>query len=366
MHKRVVLARSHRDEHHQRTGSVAPAIRSNPLDPLRLPVVTAPAKFAGRRYGGQTELAGLALALLDQGFIKTDAQGAIQTLVAQGLEAVLQRELGELAIVERFDINVGLDSASAAGYLSSACDMGMSDGSLWIGLDSGNTGKECVIGTTVTSLDALIPGFGEAVLHTLESLSHRSISAWTPAHAREMGSYCLWYGAETHEDWIDEIEGLGGDPEDYECSPKEYEDSFGAPWITRPKKVKGITRMLRTAAASQDEKAREVAALLVTARRLLKKGGLIPSAHLLDAESAYRSALVRWDKDDWVPRIADEYIEQSNQCCDSFTSVFAAYEIEHADAQQCAKWLDEFRSGLAIYKLLDRLLVSLSCDTDQE
>lgn len=363
MRKSTRCARQQVDEQYQRAGAPSPAIRSNPRDPLRLPALRAPAELHRAPGRGTGALASLALALLDEGLITQDDPRGVAALVTGGLECVLDKELGELKIVERFEVVIG-QSAHAVESLSVDTNSEEED-SVWIGLDSRNAGGECVIGKTVMHLEAAVPGLGQAAMYIIEQLALSTIPAWTPAHAREMGLYCMWYGAEDQESWIEEIESMGGDPDDFELSPEQFEEHFGLAWVTHPAAPEGIHKVIACAKRHPDDLVREVGRLLGKARPLLKGPVGFPSTQLVEVEPVYRSALVRWDEDDPVLRVADDFIEQANQCGDGYSELYAVYEVV-PDGAGFAAWLDGFRKGLVLYKLLDGLLATLSCDTDQE
>jgi PRTRC genetic system protein F len=341
------------------SGATAAAVVRRPRDPLRIPRrIEAPAKFVANTLNGAA-LASFALALYDAGFVSETDQGIeIDKLVKTGLERVHRDILGELDHVDEIGLVVSTTLEGLECYTSNDDD---DPKQYWIGIDLGNGNAPVSVGDKLKQLEALMPGLGQTVLDTLETAGAKTTGCWSPRFVRETASYTHWMGANTQEEWLEELEMYNSDPEEAVFGPGEYDSYFDESWVIDPAQPLDPFALLQCL----EEEEAGVAAItekVLEMQCLIKEGAHFTSAELTDRETVYRGVWIRWDDDDPTQQVLDDYINYANQGADCYTTLCSVWEVE-ATQEGFAQWLKGYMQGLKLYKTLDQLLWLLSCVT---
>lgn len=352
-------ASAHRENQGEfaRSGAGTTAIVRRPRDPLRVPrKIEAPSRFvANLKSSGP--LANFALALLEAGFLNNADQGDLDDLVLRGLERVEQSILGEVCQVEVPALIVSSTLEGLEGY---TCNEDPDPKRYWIGIEMRNEIGPVIVGEKLKALESVASGFGQTVLDVVELAGARTTGCWSPRFVREVATYTHWCGATTQEEWLDELEMYGSDPEDVGFGPGEYDGYFEVPWAidrTQPLDPFALVQLLE----AEDERVAKTAELVLEAQCLLNEGAMFTSAELTDRETMYRGVWLRWDEDDPIPQVLDDYINYANQGADCYTTLCSVWDVS-TTKEGFAQWLKGYALGLKLYKTLDRLLELLSCD----
>ena len=353
--------RAHREvqTEYTRSRAASTSVVRRPRDPLRIPRrIDAPAKFVVNTLNGAA-LASFALALYDAGFVSESDQGIeIDKLVRTGLERVHRDILGELDHVDEIGLVVSTTLEGLEGFTSNDDDHPKQ---YWIGIDLGNNNEPVSVGAKLTQLEASMPGLGQTVLDVIETAGAKTTGCWSPRFVRETASYTQWSGANTQEEWLEELEMFGSDPEESGFGPGEYDSYFQESWVidrARPLDPFALLQCL-------EEEEAGVAAItekVLEMQCLIKESAHFTSAELTDRDTVYRGVWIRWDDDDPTQQVLDDYINFANQGADCYTTLCSVWEVETTQ-EGFAQWLRDYMQGLKLYKTLDQLLGLLSCVT---
>lgn len=345
------------------SGSASASIKRHPNDPLRLPrSCLAPGVYVEHASAG-LPLANLALALYEEGLItEADPDPGLAELVKLGLMRLAEGILGDLAFVSPVDLAVSSTLEGCEGF--SVEEGEPVPQTYWLALELTNALEPCFAGKRLLELEQAVPGLGKTALEVAQNAGARSAGCWSPQFVRDLSSYIYWRGASTHEEWLEELEGSGEDPDDYGFSPKQYEEGFEVDWAcSAGMELDGFA--LVQAADHPDPAVGDVAEKLCELIGLMNSSAAFPDASPTDRESAYRGCLIRWDANDPIEKVLDDHIEHANQCSDCYTTLCSVWDVK-ITREAFAEWLQGFRLGLQLYKSLDQLLVMLHTSEKEE
>jgi hypothetical protein len=167
------------------------------------------------------------------------------------------------------------------------------------------------------------PGLGETALYWLQRASGRTLYALTPQSARDLCEYIHWQGSSDQAEWLEEMRSMGMTDEDLgdAISPDWYDGHF-PDWVLRAKPVldevalSGIQTHARSGAGQL--------AVLLDIEQLVADGGQLPGLEGMEVECVYFGAYLKWDADDPVDRVFDDFIEYANCASDGYTDLFGA------------------------------------------
>lgn len=293
----------------------------------------------------------LALCWLDAGEIQCDESGMPQSLVQQTIARWINRHVGHL---EHFAFEALVATGSEAicdGALFSATpDVDaqwywalQAEQVVWLSM------KE-----RITRIEATSPGLGETALYWLQRSSGRTIFVFTPETARQICEYIHWQGSCDQGDWVEEMISLGMTTADMEdaISPDWFDGHFPN-WVIDPKPVLDSSALSEIAAAEGE--LAPLASALLDVERLEADGGQLPGLEGMDVESVYFGAYLRWDADDPLDRVFDDFIEHANCASDGYTDLFGAQAVP-LDSEGFFVWQRRTELGLQLLSALDRLI----------
>ena len=210
----------------------------------------------------------------------------------------------------------------------------------------------------LTRIETHCPGLGETALYWLQRASGRTLYALTPQSARDLCEYIHWQGSSDQAEWLDEMRSMGMTEEDLgdAISPDWYDGHF-PDWVLRAKPVLDEDALSRIQ-SSMPEVA-QVAAVLLDIEQLLADGGQLPGLDGMEVECVYFGAYLRWDADDPMARVFDDFIEYANCASDGYTDLFGAGAVP-LDAEGFHVWLHKTGLGLQLLSSLDRLIALIA------
>lgn len=314
---------------------------SRRVDPLALPRVDpAVATLMDTPFDAQ-----MALYWLDAGYLDESMHNLPARQLAQaGFQRWASKQLGELA--DEIDLTLGYsgepDRSRPKGEWSVSVEL--------------DTPSCRLMEPRFNTIEAKTPGLYQTALSVLETALWRANCCGTPAGVHSRVAYMLWFGIDDQESLIDELIGMGAEPEDLEgrLMPDDFKKSI-PDWVLNAKSTLSKSRLKQLAKTGDDEVV-QIAALVLTLQKL---EGTIREKVVEEAESVYPLALMRWNSEDQVLRGFDDAIEDANNCCDNYTSWIAAETIEPG-AEAFKAWLDDYSLYLQAIGAAYRLIKLLS------
>ncbi|HMW98291.1 MAG TPA: PRTRC system protein F [Flavobacteriales bacterium] len=297
----------------------------------------------------------LALRWLEVGELPESASGLPPTLVQQALVTWINRMVGQLQHIG-FEAHVAA-SPAALGYGSLFPDASEDDDQWYWAIQSEQV-EWLGMKDRLTRIETLCPGLGETALYWLQRASGRTLYALTPQSARDLCEYIHWQGSSDQAEWLDEMRSMGMTEEDLgdAISPDWYDGHF-PDWVLRAKPVLDEEALSRIQ-SSMPEVA-PVAAVLLDIEQLMADGGQLPGLDGMEVESVYFGAYLRWDADDPMDRVFDDFIEYANCASDGYTDLFGAGAVP-LDAEGFHVWLHKTGLGLQLLSSLDRLIALIA------
>ena len=151
---------------------------------------------------------------------------------------------------------------------------------------------------------------------------------------------------------------MGMTEEDLEdaISPDWYDGHF-PDWVLRAKPV--LDEDALTGIQSSMPEVAPVAAVLLDIEQLMSDGGQLPGLDGMEVECVYFGAYLRWDVDDPLDRVFDDFIEYANCASDGYTDLFGAGAVP-LDTEGFHVWLHKTGLGLQLLSSLDRLIALIA------
>jgi PRTRC genetic system protein F len=304
--------------------------------------------------------ASLALFCLDAGML-TDEMPVDKalTLVQKAFQDWLSAQLSDLKCLDRFDMFVASD-------ISEVDDFQAVNDEFVVVCSPDTPEREFFIGERISFLEEMVPGLGQTVLAAVQFASARTFPLWTPDSIMDEAANFYWSGATTMDEWLEEMEinygteGDGWSREDY-LSPGQFCEGFPYPWIVAPSEALDVPTLEGLARGHADGKVRKVAQLAAEIQAMRKRWQqnepcpALPDCSEEDAYVVYRSATLRWSKEDLIPRVVDDYIQYCNENADGFTDSYSI-GVMPMTMEGFLQWKSDMEGGIGLYKLLDSLV----------
>ena len=102
-----------------------------------------------------------------------------------------------------------------------------------------------------------------------------------------------------------------------------------------------------------------MAAAVLEIGQLLADGGQLPGLDGMEVECVYFGTYLRWDVDDPMDRVFDDFIEYANCASDGYTDLFGAQAVP-LDSEGFHVWLNKTGLGLQLLSSLDRLIALIA------
>ena len=349
---------------------VSPFGRSAP-DLLTIPTLAASIPATVSFDHQASRWAKVALLWLEAGELSEDDSGRPVDLVEKAVTRWMTKQVAGIKHLGQFDIVLHA-YPSPDGELQSYSEHSIEhqEEHWFFGVVQGDPLQWYELENRITALDQAHPGLGQTAYHLFQDKVWRLLPIFTPEQAFQVGVRTQWYGMETQEDFIEEMQSLGCEDEDICDGPGDFVAGFPEWMFGENKKVTLSTGELETiVASSENEEARSVARLLLELQpidpfsyRLPWVGG---SESPIEEDNAYFLAYVRWNRDDQMSRMDDDFIEYANQCGDCFTDFFGADAVS-LDAVEFQKWKSEIEAGFAVLRKLDALFALIAGPFNQE
>lgn len=326
------------------------------------------------QYG--TRWATIALLWMDAGYIEETDQGSprelIQTAVVRWMEKQVDgnRQLANFAVqVMPYPSDTGFGPGDHMGY---GKEQEWAD-KWYLGIIGGYEAPWVQLERRITELEQIHPGLGKTAVHWFDMAASRLLPIFTPRVGRYIAERAWWYGTDNQDDYESEMASYrecNGEEED----GVEEEDSFGPDsfekcfpdWLHKPGKepewMLDAAQLQHIALEGKTEDVRSVASIALTLSQADPSSYRLPyvyGASPVQLDNVYHLAYVRWNKDDPLIQLVDDFMEEANQCSDSFTELLGA-DCVPLDESGFQQWKTEMEAGFAVLKQLDALLPLIS------
>lgn len=297
----------------------------------------------------------LALRWLEVGELQDDATGLPPLLVQQALEGWINRHAGQL---QHFAFDVAVAASPAALSYGALFPDAAEDDDQWYWALQSEQVTWFSMKDRLTRIEAACPGLGETALYWLQRASGRTLYVLTPESARDLCEYIHWQGSCDQADWLEEMTSMGMTAEDMAeaISPDWYDGHFPA-WVIHPKPA--LDGVALSSLVDADAEIASLATTLLDIERLVADGGQLPGLDGLEVECVYFGAYLKWDADDPVDRVFDDFIEYANCASDGYTDLYGAQAVP-LDAEGFYVWLQRTGLGLQLLSSLDRLITQIA------
>lgn len=312
----------------------------------------------------EPKYAALALHLYDMGLLSEQDNElvSISAMVGKGLTRWFAACVGETTQVNPIAGGIGttLDDAMSSYFASHSG--AHEDEPLYLVLSHSDNQAELCVGEVMTRLESILPGLGETIYAAIESASYRTVAAFTPNRALYEGQCLYWQGCENDADLRDELEEMYGENWRNEAEeldiywPSQFAASFKAPWILKAQARVSERRLKKLARRHPLAWVRKLCRLTLAMQVLISRNATIEGPQqFMDAETVYPSVVLRWDEQDDLRRVIDDYIQRANECSDSYTDVVSVMEVP-LEKEDFMRWEQDTSRGLRLYQLLDAAL----------
>jgi|GEM_PF-1606349 len=314
----------------------------------------------------------IALLWLDAGYIVESDKGSpremIQIAVARWMEKLVEgnRLLGDFGILI-------FPHPSADGFQSSAYDEAKEEwrNHWFFGIMGGYTFPWVRLERRITELEQACPGLGKTAFYWFEMASVPLLPIFTPLIGRHIAERIWWCGMDNQEDYesemrayhaLDNIESMEEDSN----GPNAFDNAFPE-WMFGPGKDAewrlDAVQLQQIALEGETEDLRKISSITLALSQTKRGTYRLPSMFdpdgPVESTNAYHLAHVRWNGDDPLLRLADDYLEEANQCGDGFTELLGA-DCVPLDESGFQKWKTGIEAGFAVLKQLDALLSLIS------
>lgn len=207
-------------------------------------------------------------------------------------------------------------------------------------------------------LEKAFPGLGETALSLMQQAGYRTLDLITPERARYEAANLYWYGSETDEDWRAEAEAMEIPEEDMGMSPSWYDGHFPK-WVVSPMQKLDAEQLSAIATSGQDDLASEVASLLIETSVPLQQDVRFSDAGMGEMQCVHFSALLRWNQEDPMGQLMDDYFEYANEGADHYIEECCIHPIP-LETEKFLEWKKSVEQAFALFEKLDRLIVKVA------
>lgn len=333
-------------------GKAATPARVHRSDPLRLPVFDCGAELDH----STPQEAAFALHWLAAGFID-ESMHALPTkqLVTEGFKRWIGKFVGETPALSSMCFSFSM-AADTSLEPSESSDQGQ--WSFTIDLDNV---PSRIMEPKFKEIEPKAPGLFQTAVEVFDEVMCHVGLTGTPQTVRYMAEYNVWFGTSTQEDYEEELGNQGYEPEDTEgmISPDDYDKSLPA-WLLSPNATVLNKDALTELCQSTDSQVAELAHCVTALQACLKRTkGVI--SHPEDYEQVYPLVLLRWNKEDGIRRIYDDFIQRANECGDGYTTAICAENVGR-DAKSFQKWRKRHEPVLTALQRANELIEMLSVE----
>lgn len=305
-------------------------------------------------------LAGLALNLLDLGYIKEKTSGDLKTLVKKGIQQWVNKNTKE---IEMFSIQVEVrpeinhyESLMYDSFDETTVEMGKIGGEspMYFLIDP-NQIPIFYIGRVLTELENKVPGLGKTVYYWIATVGTSVFNVYTPWQGDGLAPHAWWYGEDNQEDFIEAVKEYNGDDEDFDesnyVSPNDWKNAFPA-WVTAVNQELDEAKLNEIAGGDPEALEAKVAQAVLAIIKL--KEASIPGMSL-SITPVYNSLYLHWAEGDMSRRLVDDYLNECSQVGEGYTETLTLCVIPY-QTEQLKVWMDEISNGFEQLKNIERLI----------
>jgi PRTRC genetic system protein F len=334
------------------------------VDCLSIPRASAVKAGVDTRGDAEPRYAALALHLYDLGLLsESDTETAsIPQLLGKGLTRWMAHCVGETSQLNRINGRIGLtlDESMNTDYGNPTAPD--DEDPAYLVLWHEENQRVLCVGDVMMQLESILPGLGETIYAAIETASYKTVGAFTPNRAFYEAQCLYWQGADSDDDLREEFElNYGADwrkemADEDVFWPSDFRKSFPTAWVLNPSCRISERKLKKRARRHPLAWVRRLCTLTLAMHQLVRDGALLEGTQeFLDAESVYPSVILRWNMDDCLERVADDFIQRANESSDCYTDLVSVMEVP-IEKEAFLRWQQQVSKGLRLYQLLDAAL----------
>lgn len=294
-----------------------------------------------------------ALNWLELGYLKDQDQGAACELVQLAISRWVNKICGNLQHIT-FDLHASFEFPFYSDE---------EDGAEWgtyLRLMVGSAESRIyVMENKLGKLHAQNPDLAITALWWLGWGGARTLNVWTPWRAADAASYVWWYGTDDQKSFLEErslyfesdLEEGGEDDEDV-LGPEQWDASF-PDWVNAPSEAMDVASLRSLSTSSQNTLQAEIASLVADIAELKEEG--LTGTERWQLDSVYSSCVMRWNEDDPMLRLVDDFVEQANYASDSYTDLYSAENLP-VEFEAFKTKVAELERAMQLISSIDRLI----------
>lgn len=352
---------------------VAAPVPFAPFDPLALPAFGPDVPYEIAINPCDTRWAQMACNWLDAGELEVEDEGEHpRILVQRAVSQWMEKQIGHLRFLADMNVIIesNLDSClEAHEYAGIEADYDFDvDQFCSFSIEGGNSCPWFNLERPITELERIHPGLGVMAYETMEGLAAPLVPIFTPLLAMEHGRNLWWYGMDDQAEYEEEVIAMAGDNPDPEGlaadlanGPESFKGKFPG-WMFTGSSELSAEALAEITEGGLSDTAKQVASLILEVKAMKGEVGQLPSLlgydPLIPMCNAYHLAYIAWNDDDDMERLADDQINEANQC-DNYTSLLGIDKVP-MDFVGFQQWKTGMEAGFRALSLLDELLVLIS------
>jgi PRTRC genetic system protein F len=297
------------------------------------------------------EFAQLAMRFLEAGVLSDTDKGNPLELAQLAVSRWIDELAKNLDAFHEFEVNVMMASAAEFG------EGDVNDAPVLMFGMTPTYGTYALQGQ-LEPLEKAFPGLGETALSLMRQAGYRTIDLFTPERARYEASYLYWYGLDSDEDVKEEAEAYDEHEGEFEQLPSWYDSHFPK-WVISPMLKLDVKQLTAIATNNHDALASEVASLLIETSVLLQQEARFSDAGMGDMRCVHFSAMLRWNQEDPMVQVIDDYYEMASGASDYYIEECCIHQIP-LETEKFLEWKKGVEQAFALFEKLDRLIVKIA------
>lgn len=299
------------------------------------------------------------------GITEADTGSAVQ-LVNNAVSTWVNHQTGELRHLD-FSVHITTNDPCEGN--------GIEEGDAWEGegLFLQYYAGACNTFTLQSKLEGLYtvnPALAETAMYWLELAGARTLNLLTPWRGRDVATYTWWYGQDDQEAFLEEYGLYSEDDDELEgaedgmegvVGPDQWDEAFPK-WVRQPEAKLTQDELMALAGCSESSLATQVAALVAS---IAENGDvMLPGVERTDMESVYFGAHLRWNEQDPLLRLLDDWINNANQCGDGYTELYGL-DFMPFNPEKFSEWQASMSKVFSQIQKIDRLIDLIAVPTEE-
>lgn len=294
-----------------------------------------------------------ALNWLELGYLQDTDKGCASELVELAIHRWVNSMCGSLQHLA-FNLHAAFDSPFYS-YLEDEEESSKHELRLWVGSENCNV---YVMEEKLGKLHAQNPDLAETALAWLGMSGDRTLNVWSPSRARDIATYIWWYGSDDQASFLEERAAYteADEEEDNQeediLGPDEWSESFPT-WVSAASAKMDTEALRLLSKTSTDSSEAEIAAIVADLAESENEG--ITCIEEWGFEPVYTGCLLRWNEDDPMLRLNDDFVQNANYSSDSYSEYYGGESLPY-ELEAFKTTIAKLERAMRLIALIDRLV----------